>query len=329
MMDYRCFRNDDPPRLAEIWRTADLGPGAMQPMTVAHLEAGVFSKPYFDREGLILALDGEQAVGFAHAAFAPSADRGSIDTTTGTTLLAVVVPHDREEEIAAGLIARCEDYLRRRGARTILGGGSAEMTGFYLGLYGGADIPGILDSSTCMQQAFRAAGYEVADRIAILRRPLSGFRPPVNRLQLAIRRATTLRVIDEPSRRTWWEAATTTGIALRRYELRANQEGPDGVSPLLGSATLWDMQPLAAAWGVPAAGLMNVAIEGPRRRQGLASYLVAEAMHDLAAEGVTLMETQVSEANAPALKLFGKLGFQIADHGTVFRKASGTAAHQA
>ncbi|MFM9057851.1 MAG: GNAT family N-acetyltransferase [Planctomycetaceae bacterium] len=321
MITFRCFRNDDPPRLAEIWRTADLGPGAMQPMTVAHLEGCVFSKPYFEREGLVLAFDGQQAVGFAHAAFGPSRDRGAIDTATGTTLLVVVVPHEREAEVAAGLITRCEDYLRRRGARTILGGGSAEMTGFYLGLYGGADIPGILDSSVGMQRAFRAAGYEVADRIAILRRPLAGFRPPVNRLQLAIRRATSLRVIDEPSRRTWWEAATTTGIALRRYELRSNQEGPDGVAPLLGSASFWDMQPLASAWGVPAAGLMNVAIEGPRRREGLASYLVAEAMHDLAAEGVTLVETQVSESNGPAVSLFGKLGFQPADHGTVFRRA--------
>jgi len=320
MIGYRCFRNDDPPRLAEIWRTADLGPGAMQPMTVAHLEAGVFSKPYFDREGLLVAFDDTEPVGFAHAAFGPNPDRGGIDTATGTTLLVVVVPHEREDEIAAGLIARCEDYLRRRGARTILGGGSAELTGFYLGLYGGADIPGILDTSAGMQRAFQAAGYAVAERIAVLRRSLAGFRPPVNRLQLAIRRATSLRVIDEPLRRSWWEAATTTGVALRRYELRSNQDGNDGVPPLLGSASFWDMQPLAAAWGVPAAGLMNVTIEGPRRRQGLASYLVAEAMHDLAAEGVTLMETQVSESNGPALSLFGKLGFQAADHGTVFRR---------
>ena len=320
MIAFRCFRNDDPPRLADVWRNADLGPGAMQPMTVSHLEACVFSKPYFEREGLVLALDGDRAVGFAHASFAPSADRGSLDTTTGTTLLVVVAPHEREDEIAAGLIARCEDYLRQRGARTVLGGGSAEMTGFYLGLYGGSDIPGILDSSPAMQRAFRAAGYEVADRIAVLRRPLAGFRPPVNRLQLAIRRATSLRAIDEPARRTWWEAATTTGIALRRYELRANLEGPDGVAPLLGSASFWDMQPLATARGVPVAGLMNVAIEGPRRREGLASYLVAEAMHDLAAEGITLVETQVSEANAPAMRLFTKLGFQAADHGAVFRK---------
>jgi ribosomal protein S18 acetylase RimI-like enzyme len=147
-----------------------------------------------------------------------------------------------------------------------------------------------------------------------LRRPLAGFRPPVNRLQLAIRRATTLRVIDEPARRTWWEAATTTGIALRRYELR------NVADELLGSGSFWDMQPIAAAWGVAAAGLMHVDIAGPRRRQGLASYLVAEALHDLAQEGVTLVETQVDEANAAAVSLFEKLGFTIAERGTVFAK---------
>jgi ribosomal protein S18 acetylase RimI-like enzyme len=188
------------------------------------------------------------------------------------------------------------------------------MRSFYLGLYGGSDLPGILDSSAAMQAVFRRAGYEVADRIAVLRRSLSGFRPPVNRLQLAIRRNTVLRVIDEPTRRTWWEAATTTGIALRRYELRNHAE------QLLGSASFWDLQPLASAWGVQAAGLMEVAIEGERRRQGLAHYLVAEALHDLEQEGVTLVETHASQPNTPAMKLFEKLGFETAEFGTLFRR---------
>jgi ribosomal protein S18 acetylase RimI-like enzyme len=314
MIEFRCFRNDDPPRLAEIWRTADLGPSAMQPMTAALLEAAVFSKPYFDRQGLFVALDDGRAVGFAHAAFGPNADRSALDTSRGTTLLVVVVPHAEHDAIAAELITRCEGYLAGRGATVILGGGSPDVGGFYLGLYGGSDVPGVLDSSAAMQAAFRQAGYETASRIAILRRPLAGFRPPVNRLQLAIRRSTTLSVVDEPSRRTWWEAATTTGLALRRYVLRNQAE------ELLGSATFWDMQPLASAWGVMAAGLMHVDIEGPRRRQGLASYLVAEAMHDLASEGVSLIETHVSQGNSAALSLFEKLGFQAVEHGTVFRK---------
>ena len=314
MIEIRCFRNDDPPRLADVWRSADLGPAAMQPMTSALLEACVFSKPYFAREGLIVAMDGERAVGFAHAAFGPNKDRSAVDPRVGTTLLVAVVPHPEQERVGDDLLKRCEEYLRRRGAEVILGGGSFEMRSFYLGLYGGSDLPGILDSSAAMQAVFQRGGYEVADRITVLRRSLCGFRPPVNRLQLAIRRNTVLRVIDEPTRRTWWEAATTTGIALRRYELRGAGD------ELLGTASFWDMQPLAAAWGVSAAGLMHVGIEGDRRRQGLAHYLVAEALHDLSQEGVTVAETHVLLSNAAAMQLFTKLGFEAAERGTLFRK---------
>lgn len=314
MIEFRCFRNDDPPRLADVWRSADLGPAAMQPMTSALLEAAVFSKPYFDRHGLIVAIDGERVVGFAHAAFGPSVDHGGIDPSLGTTLLVAIVPHADHDAIGAGLLERCECYLRERGATTLLGGGSADMRSFYLGLYGGSDLPGVLDSSPAMQRIFQRAGYEVGERIAILRRRLAGFRPPINRLQVAIRRNTVLRVIDEPTRRTWWEAATTTGIALRRYELRNHSE------EVLGSASLWDMQPLASAWGVTAAGLLHVGIEGPRRRQGLAKYLLAEAMHDLAEEGVSLMETHVATSNAAALALFESLGFEASEYGTLFRR---------
>jgi GNAT superfamily N-acetyltransferase len=314
MIEIRCFRNADPPRLADVWRAADLGPAAMQPMTAPLLEASVFSKPYFDREGLIVAADDDRVVGFAHAAFGPAKDRSTVDTHVGTTLLVAVVPHPLQEQIGDELLRGCEAYLRRRGATTILGGGSADLRSFYLGLYGGSDLPGILDSSTAMRRLFERAGYETADRVAVLRRTLQGFRAPVNRLQLAIRRNTVLRAIDEPTRRTWWEAATTTGIALRRYEL-LNQ-----ADERLGSASFWDMQPLAGTWGVIASGLLDVEIEGPRRRQGLAHYLVAEALHDLSQEGVGLVETHASTANTPALSLFTKLGFETVEHGTIFRK---------
>lgn len=314
MISFDCFRNDDPPRLADAWRATDLGPAALQPMTSAALEAAVFSKPYFDRRGLIVARDGDRLAGFAHAGFGPTADRSALDHSVGTTLLVVVPPHEERTMIEDGLLARCEAYLHDRGATTILGGGTPDLGGFYLGLYGGSDLPGILDSSPTMRAVFERNGYLPQTRIDILRRPLAGFRPPVNRLQLAIRRATTLRAIDEPARRTWWEAATTTGIALRRYELRGDADA------LLGTASFWDVQPLAASWGLALTGLIRVSIEGDRRRQGLANYLVAEALHDLAEEGHTVAEAHVTEDNGPALKLFEKLGFTAVDRGTVFAR---------
>jgi GNAT superfamily N-acetyltransferase len=309
---YRCFRNEDPVRLADVWRSAALGPGAMQPMTASLLEEAVFSKPYFDREGLVVACDDGRPVGFAHAGFGSNGPGTAIDTSTGATLLVVVAAHAAVDEIAAGLLARCEEYLRRRGATTLLGGGSSSMRSFYLGLYGGADLPGILDSSLAMRRAFEQAGYVAAERIAVLRRPLSGFRPPVNRVQLALRRETTLRAIDEPPRRSWWEAATLSAIAVRRYELVGQGDEP------LGAATYWSMQPFAGTLGVTAAGLLHVGIEAGRRRQGLGHYLVAESLHHLAQEGVTMAEMQVPAANTAALGLCAKLGFETVEQGTVF-----------
>ncbi len=315
MIEYRHFRNDDPPRLADAWRGAELGPGAVQPMTSALLEACVFSKPYFDRDGLVVALDGSRAVGFAHAGFGPDAARSALDRTIGTTMLVVVVPHADHDAIGDTLLSHCEAYLRGRGAATIRGGGGPALGGFYLGLYGGADVPGILDSSPAMRGVFQRAGYAVADRIAVLRRPLAGFRPPVNRLQIAIQRSTRLVMIEEPPRGTWWEAARTSAIALRDYVLTTHAGEP------LGSATFWDMQPLASCQGITAAGLLHVDIAGPRRRQGLASYLVARALHHLAQEGVAVVETQVAESNPVAISLFAKLGFEIAERGTVFTRS--------
>jgi ribosomal protein S18 acetylase RimI-like enzyme len=253
-------------------------------------------------------------VGFAQAGFGPNADRSGVDTSEGSTLLVAVVPHPEAETIGDRLLAASEAYLRSRGAAVLLGGGSAAMRSFYLGLYGGSDMPGILDSSATMQAVFRRAGYVEHDRVAVLRRALAGFRPPVNRHQLAIRRTTHLRVIDEPARRTWWEAATTTGMALRRYELCAEEDR------LIGSASFWDMQPLASVWGVVAAGLLDIEIEGGRRRQGLAHFLLADALQDLAREGVALVETHASRSNVAALMLFSKLGFEAVEHGTLFRR---------
>jgi len=43
-------------------------------------------------------------------------------------------------------------------------------------------------------------------------------------------------------------------------------------------------------------------------------------MHDLATEGMMVAEAHVDEGNAPAVRLFDKLGFRATDHGTVFRR---------
>jgi hypothetical protein len=64
LITFRTFRNSDPPRLAELWRSQPPQRGLMQPMSAGLFERLVLSKPYFDRDGLILAVNDDRIVGF-------------------------------------------------------------------------------------------------------------------------------------------------------------------------------------------------------------------------------------------------------------------------
>ncbi len=190
MIGFRTFRNGDPPHLAEIWRTRSGLRGYAQPMTTALLERWVLAKPYFEDAGLQVATDDGRPIGFAHAGFGPTDDEQDLSFELGASIMVIVRPHDAEAQIAADLIARSESYLRSRGAKVLYGGGVRPLDAFYLGLYGGSELPGILDSDAQHQSFFHAAGYREIDRTVVLHRELAGFRPPVDRQQIQLRRRT-------------------------------------------------------------------------------------------------------------------------------------------
>ena len=179
MMRFRPFRNADPPAMVSIWRSLAGQPGVTQPISADLLEQLVFGKVYFGETGLFMALDNDRPVGFAHAAFGPNEDRNWISTDTGVVCMLMVRPDAAEAEVAGGLLEKCEGFLVGRGARAIYGGAVRQISPFYLGLYGGAELPGVLDSDAVSQQLYRSSGYEIADRTVIYRRSLSSFRPPV------------------------------------------------------------------------------------------------------------------------------------------------------
>ncbi|HWB12855.1 MAG TPA: GNAT family N-acetyltransferase [Pirellulales bacterium] len=315
MIHYRTFHNSDPPALAEIWRSQPEEHGRIQRMSAALFEQLVLSKPYFDNAGLIVAVDDGHPVGFAHAAFGPNEGGQKLSTQCGITCLVMVLPQYRGQGIGAELLARSEDYLRRRGAQVIYGGGIAPLNGFYLGLYGGSELPGILDTDSAEQRLFQSHGYREIDRVHILERKLAGFRPPIDRNQMQVRRRSTVTTVVDPPPANWWEACAWSGLDATRYELSLR-----GECRLVASATTWTIEPLSTSWGLRAAGLIGLEVDEAFRRQGMATYLVADVMRQLAAQGTAVMQVQAMCWNQPALKLYEKLGFELVDQGAVYRK---------
>lgn len=286
----------------------------MQPMSAALLEELVLAKPYFDNQGLIVALDAGTAVGFVHAGFGPTDDYSGLSTQLGVTCMLMVREPYRGRGIGSTLLAHSENYLRQRGAQVLYGGGIHPLDPFYLGLYGGSELPGVLVSDENAQRLYRASGYVEIDQCIVLHRELAGFRPAVNRQQMLIRRQTSIRTTNDPPPENWWDACTFGGFDRVRFELLNTQGRP------VAQATVWSMEPMGTSWGFRAGGVIRVEVPPDCRRQGFATYLLNEAMRHQQQQGVAVLETQTMQQNTTALAMYTRLGFHEVDRGTVFRK---------
>jgi len=315
MIRYRPFRNTDPPAIAELWCKQPPHRALVEPMSPNLLEQRVFSKPYFDRHGLIVAEVDGHVVGFAHAGFGSNEDGSGIDTEIGATCMLMVASGDQRSRIAAELLKESEQYLMGRGARALYAGSVYPADAFYLGLYGGSQSPGVLESDTERLDLFLAAGYERVERHIVLQRPLAGFRPIVDRVQMQLRRQYQIERELDPPAESWWEACTIDQMERMRHRLVSRQTGT-----VCGSVIFWDMERISTSWGVHAVGLMKLEIVESMRGQGLGTFLVGEALRHAHGAGASLAEVQMVERNQAALALFSKLGFGQVDRGLVLRK---------
>jgi ribosomal protein S18 acetylase RimI-like enzyme len=311
----RPFRNADPPRIAEIWRSQPAQRGLMQPITAGLLEQFVFSKPYFEPEGLVVALHDDMVVGFVHAGFGANDDESGTSTDLGTTYQLMLHADHRNDALADELLARGEAYLRSRGTKVIYAGGIRPLNAFYLGLYGGSELPGVLANDPVLNAAALRNGYREVDRVHILQLDLSKFRPPISRTQRQLRREVSNSEIYSPVAKSRWDAYTMGSFERLRFALSV---GPNDQP--LAEVDFWDIEPLSTRWNVATAGMFDLRVADERRRQGLATFLLVEAFERLKGRGIVHVEAQTMQHNAPALALYAKLGFAKVDEGSVYRK---------
>ena len=315
MLRYRTFRNADPPRLVAVWRSLAGRPGFRQPVSVGLFEQLVFGKLHFDYEGLVLAFDDDRPVGFAHASFGPNEDGTGTSTKTGVIAMICVCPDSAETDVAGGLLERCEAYLRRRGTQTAFGGGFWPRSPFYLGLYGGCELAGVLDSDPVARDAFRSHGFREVEERVVLRRPVRESRLPADWRQAQFRRRMTVQVMMDVPARSWWDACTAGDFDLTRFEIV-----PRGGGTPLAYALVRTMDLSDDSFSGRAAAVIELEVQTRHRRQGLASFLLAEALRVLASQGVAVVEAQTAADDAAAITLAGKFGFQPGSRGTVYRK---------
>jgi ribosomal protein S18 acetylase RimI-like enzyme len=314
LISYRPFHNTDPPKLTELWNCCRLGPGAALEFANDALDLYVLSQPYFDKRGLIVACEGRDVIGFVHAGHGANASGTGVARETGVICALLVQIDRRRMGVGRELVTRAQSYLRESGARTIFAGESGRRDPFYLGLYGGAESAGFLDSDANATPFFTRLGYQPVERHLMFRRDIRVKKDPFDPRAVTIKRTMKFGVADRPPDADWWWM-TRHG----RFESLTFSLVPNSGVPSPAHITCWSMDQHAATRGERIVGLTDVFVVESERRKGLAKVLICEVIRRLREDLVTQVEVTINSENEPAIALFRSLGFEQVDAGTVFK----------
>jgi ribosomal protein S18 acetylase RimI-like enzyme len=312
VVDYRNFRNTDPPHLVELWNASFPGRGAVTLRGSNLLERHVFAKPFFDPNGIVIAEENQRVVGYGH--FGRCQAEGS--DMQGVTCALAVLPSHRRRGIGTQLLYRGEEYLLQQGAKQMLAGGHGAQSPFYAGIYGGSDSPGFLRSDPAAEPFFRRHRYNVRDVILVLQRKLeTPLKTPDPRF-CALRDRYDIIMGSPRTLGGWWEECTIGCLEPIEFVVEDRQK-----QEFVGRALIWEMEGFSQRWGKPSIGILNFWIREDYRGQGLGKLLMTQVLRQIQEQFFEVAEIQIAEKNNVALSLLRGLGFETVDRGQIFTKS--------
>jgi len=308
----RPFINTDPPRIAELWNHQSQSRCLAQPMTTALLEMHVLAKPYFEADNLLVAEEEDKVVGFVHVACCL---RGPETAHQGIVAMLMTSKSPHRRRIQDQLLLAAEQRLGQLGATTAYYYGNGDFAPFYFGLYGGSGNRGVVASDPrCLEIAVRN-DYHTELVWSVMQRTIHGFRPPVNREQMTLRRAYIVVMEDDPVSPVWSEACLFAQKLRTRFILTKKHDP----TPLT-SVTFAQLDLFSQIWGVRAMALIdweNLATLD----ESLMIFFLGEAFRQLGELGIASIETQIPTEASEFARRLETLGLSQIDQVSVLSKS--------
>lgn len=310
VVEYRSFRNTDPPHLVAVWNEALPTRGAPRLVSSTYLERYVLAKSIFDPQGLIVAEENGERLGFVHAGMSLNPFN---TTPAGVTCMIAVKPKHQRRGIGGELLKHGETYLREHGAELLIAGGHWPNNLFYMGLYGGCESPGFLASNPLAEPFFLRHGYRIEEKVIVLHRlldqPMKMFDPrfiPLrNRFDLKF--GSPRRLLNP------WQEFVHGYVDPLQFVLNDKSNGA-----WVARTLVWEMETFSQHWQRPSVGIFDFDVNPTYRRQSVGRYFLSLIMKYIQEQFFTLVEIQLDETNHHGLAFLRSLDFQHVDTGQVF-----------
>ena len=317
MTTFRRFRNTDPPALADVWNESHTTRGSYPLRTPALLERWVFSKPYFEADGLIVAEEDEtkRVLGYVLAGFAPNEELSALAHDEGVVCSLAVRPGDRRKGLARQLVGKAEEYLAARGAKAFRAGPVWPQCPFGFGLYGGTNCPGFLASDPEADPFWKSLGYAPANVTQVFQKKLDQPLTIADGRFGMLRRRYETQVLRAPGAMTWWHDCvwgTLEPVEFRMVDKLTNIPA--------ARAVVWELEGYSWRWGFPSAGILDIQVRGDLRRQGLGKLLISHILRFLQDQFFGICECQAPADRPDLTALLRSAGLDLVDTGTSYTK---------
>ena len=315
VIKFRHYCNSDPPRVLTLWNQSGFARGGATEISHDLLDLLLFSQPYFDRHGLIVACEDDRLVGMVHAGFGCNEQRADLNQLDGVICQLLVHPERRRQGIGRELIERARQYLLERGSTTIHPGPGPGLDPFYCGLYGGSESAGFLSTDEGVAEFLASCGFDAGDRFAIYQRPLElESAEAVDLRSVQWKRQVRIEISAQNADGDWWWNTRFGRLDYVRFRLLKNDS-----DELMASLTLVGLDQFIPKWNSRAIGLADIHVVEQHRRQGLGRMLISETLRRLKQETISLVEAHASESDDALTGLLSACGFQRIDAGIQYR----------
>jgi len=324
MLTVRSFRNEDPPRLLELWQNTQQRQDSfapLPPLSLSLLQTQILGLPMLDARTVRVALDNGTPVGYVHTTPAPSEDGYSFNFAVGQICFLCVDPQypDADGAVAA-LLQSGEEYLKELGAVKIFGGSPSPSAPFYTGFHSGGEAVGLLLSDEPVMNAFHHAGYQLHQKTVWFHYTLPDHPLTPTPELMGYINEFEVEIAETSQARTWWAGcAFAHGIWFdaTAYSLRPSRP----VARLRTRVTYPDTEHTLTMYsGTWLASLMELRVHPDFADIGIQKFLLGELIRYLISYNqIVQIEAHVAE-DTPLFTLLRSQSWTERNYGCVFVK---------